>query len=104
MGRKTSDPHVRLSVSIKESLYVRLPHAEQSLSSRVSDLLELGLSRGKNKPVATTHSGNHWGPQSGLGFGPGKPIVLTGQYKNYIAEATAAARARLDAVGLGAKK
>ena len=84
MGRKTSDPHVRLSVSIKESLYVRLPHAEQSLSSRVSDLLEIGLAGGQingEDPDTIIHSGIHWGP--GAGLGPGEPINLD-HYKDGI--------------------
>ena len=75
MARTTADPHIRLNVSVKRSLYVRLPKTGQKLSARVSDLLEIGLAGGQNKgkePNTVTHSGIHWGP--GAGLGPGEPI------------------------------
>ena len=44
MARTTADPHIRLNVSIPQSLFERLDPGRQSVSSRVAELLEAGLS------------------------------------------------------------
>ena len=99
VARTTADPHRRLNVSIPGSLYDRLNPGRQTLSSRVTELLDMGLTgspgqkaaprpkpmksskvRTKRSPrPAARPAGIGWGPGSGLG--PGKAINLN-EYKD----------------------
>ena len=46
MAGISANPHVRLSISLPASQVARLESGSQSVSSRISDLLEIGLSGG----------------------------------------------------------